>query len=292
MAALAWVAALFLAAQTADREPPPEPSFREAPVARFELPDFPSPLTEHSEADPRFGAALRSLALPGWGQQVQGRAHWWIFPVIESVGWAGWIQARREGDRFRERYRDLAWDTARRSIWDGPRVDGPWEYYERMLRWRASGAFDRAPGLPELLPEEDPATFNGSIWSLARAIHLGGRTDVAPNDPAYLQALEYYRGRAVPPELAWDWDGDEEARLRFGALVRESDDAFRRATAFVGLVLVNHFAAAVEAWVAEHPGPLENVPFRLIGRAQPGDRTGEWTLRVDLQRRWRGGGTP
>jgi hypothetical protein len=139
------------------------------------------------------------------------------------------------------------------------------------------------------VPETDPSTFNGSIWALAQAIHLGGSADAAPDDPSYQRALEYYRERAIPPELAWDWRGDDEGRERFRVLVRESDEAFRRATGFVGLVLVNHFAAAVEAWVAEHPGPLAHLPFRASGRALSGRQPGEWTVRIDLRARTPGG---
>jgi hypothetical protein len=229
--------------------------------------------------------AGRSLVLPGWGQYAAGRRHWWVYTGLDVVAWSAVVHQRREGVRFRRSYRDLAWEAARTRVWDGPRTDGPWGYYERMGTWGASGRFDRTPGQGELRPETDEGTFNGMIWRLAREIHLPfGAGEGEPGSPGYERALEYYQERAIPPELAWDWAGDEAALSRFRELIRESDRAFRTGTTFLGLALVNRFISGAEMWVAAHPGPLETIPLRLESRVEPASQTAGWQLRFRLRR--------
>jgi hypothetical protein len=234
--------------------------------------------------------ALRSLAMPGWGQWDQERRHWWIFPVIEAVGITGVVEGRHSARRYRTEYRNFAWEEARRPVWPGERREASWEYYERMSRWTASGAFDQAPHLDVLHPETDPATFNGSIWALARSLHIP--SDLAETIPpeelreteAWARALAYYRERAIPTELAWDWSQAEpEAQEHFRRLVRRSDDGFRRATGFIGAILLNHFASATDAWLFGSSGPLEHFPFVMDSAILPAPHgAGGWALSIRL----------
>ena len=113
---------------------------------------------------------------------------WPAFLVLEAGLWWLWADARGSYRSRTDAYRDLAWEAAR--IQDGPRVDAGWPYYEAMSHYLASGAFDADPAAG-LQPEEDPATYNGSVWSLARGIYLGGTSD--PGSPEYAAAL------------AWSW---------------------------------------------------------------------------------------
>jgi hypothetical protein len=238
--------------------------------------DCPSPL----------GLAGRSLLLPGWGQKTSDRGHWWMYAAAEAVAWAGGIHQSREGSRFREAYRDLAWSAARLPVWDGPRRDGAWGYYERMTTWRASGHFDLSPDGAVFQPETDETTYNGMVWRLARELHLPpGAEPGGPNGPAFERALAYYRDRAVPPELRWDWGEAPDARERFRGLIGRSDEAFRNATTFVGVALVNRFISGVEMWVSAHPGPSASLPVRVRSRVLPGAAPGRWELRIHLEGR-------
>jgi hypothetical protein len=238
--------------------------------------DYPGPL----------GLAGRSLLLPGWGQKVADRGHWWVYAGAEAVAWGGGIHQRREGARFRQAYRDLAWSVARVPVWDGPRRDGAWGYYERMAVWRASGIFDLSPDGATFQPETDETTYNGMVWRLARELHLPpGVGPGDPGDPAFERALAYYRERAVPPELRWDWGEAPEARERFRGLIGRSDEAFRNATTFVGMALVNRFISGVEMWVAAHPGPAASLPVQVRSRVFPGAAPGRWELRFHLEGR-------
>lgn len=235
-------------------------------------------------------AALRSLFLPGWGQHHRDRSHWWAYPLVEAGALAGWLQGRSRGSSVRERYRDLAWDVARTPVWSGDRTEGPWEYYERMSQWTRSGAFDRSPDPGLLLPETDPSTYNGSIWALAKQLHLEpdatggsvGLEGVERSSPEYRRALDYYRERAIPPELGWDWSDASEAQVRFRRLIDSSDEAFRRATTFVGLVFLNHFISATEAWLHERSAPLQHIPFQLDAGAGPLAEPGRWTFQLRI----------
>ncbi|MFH1609102.1 MAG: hypothetical protein ABID40_00535, partial [Candidatus Bipolaricaulota bacterium] len=117
-------------------------------------------------------AASRSLLLPGWGQWAQGQRRDVGYAAAEALLWVLWADRRGKGGEFRVAYRDLAWRAARSSA--GDRDGSSWAYYEALSKWTRSGAFDRDVAQPGLQPEEDPTTFNGSIWSLSKAIHFAG----------------------------------------------------------------------------------------------------------------------
>ena len=252
-----------------------------------------TPTSESQEGD--LGSAVRSLAIPGWGQHHQSRWHWWAFPVIEAGSIAGYLDGRHSGSRYRTQYRDLAWNEARVPVWSGVRREGPWEYYERMSRWVASGRFDQAPDQADVHPETDPETYNGSIWELARALHIPSElandltNEELQETEAWARAMAYYRERAVPEELEWDWSrAAPDAQAHFRELIRSSDHAFRRATGFVGLLLLNHFVSATDAWLFGSSGPLQHLPFRMDGTVLPTpDGGGGWifSMRIFPQHR-------
>lgn len=203
--------------------------------------DFPS------DAGVPLGPSVRSLAVPGWGQHTLGQRRAWAYGAAEVVLWLFWADRRDRAIDLRNGYRDLAWTTARLA--DGPRVDPGWDYYETLTRWARSGAFDRDPATPGVQPEEDPATFNGSIWSLARGLHFGGGSP-DPGDPRYGSALAWYRDRAYAEGFLWDWSGRETERARYVELIDESDRRFQQATSVLGAVLANHLLSAVDAFVS------------------------------------------
>lgn len=215
-----------------------------------------SPGPAQSQEDTRSpspaSAAVRSLVVPGWGQWAQGQRRSVGYAAAEALLWVLWADRRSKGGELRTAYRDLAWRAARSSA--GDREGGPWAYYEALSKWTRSGAFDRDASQPGLQPEEDPATFNGSIWSLASAIHFGGRVP-APGDPSWEAALAWYRTRAWGEGRLWDWTGQGEAQEEYRRLIHASDDRFREATTALGAVLANHLLSAADAFLsARIPG--------------------------------------
>lgn len=219
---------------------------------------------------------LLSAALPGAGQYVQGQRRWMAYAAAELVGWLLVIDRRRKGGHLRNRYRDLAWTAAREELTEGPRADGAFGYYEDLLRWQRSGAFDRDPERPGLQPETDPGTFNGSIWALARGLFFPpDAPDPEPGDPSYERALEYYEEEAYDPDFLWDWSEAPESWLRYGRTIERSDDRFREATLLTGAVVANHLLSAVDAFVSARLTEGAGRNTRLTTRIGPGPR-GDW----------------
>lgn len=227
-----------------------------------------APFANAQTAHPLKPAALSAL-LPGAGQFTQGRRRWIVFLAAEAAAWAFHLDARQDGRRLRAGYRDLAWAVGRGA--PEPRVDGAFEYYERMAFWTRSGAFDSDPGSPELDPERDPSTYNGAQWALAASIFLQGDPHTLPGAPGYDQALEYYRDRAYEAAFAWDWSDAGEDHDRFRGLIDESDDRFRTASVALALVAGNHLLSAVDAFAAARVG-ASGLRLRFEPGPWPGAR--------------------
>jgi hypothetical protein len=175
-----------------------------------------------------------------------------------------WLVARaiglaREGRRQRGLFQTLAFDVARRQF-TSVRVDGPFTYYETMSEFVESGVYDADPG-PGFEPESDPGTFNGSVWQLARETFFANPDSIPdPSSASYQAALAFYRSRAVTPEFRWSWRNRRLEQDVFRAAIRASDEAFRSATNYLGGVVVNHIASAVDALVATRLGRRGTVP--------------------------------
>lgn len=200
-----------------------------------------------------------SLLLPGAGQLVQEQRRGWAYATVEVVGWIFYVDRRRSAGSYRERYRDLAWETARMHA--TPRVEGDFTYYERLTQWERSGRFDREPQSPGVQPETDASTFNGSIWDRARRIY--GVSSASPDEPNHESALEYYGERAYGDPFFWDWTDHPEARERFGSLIRMSDERYRHATIALGLMFANHLISAADAFVSARGLSFELAPVSV-----------------------------
>jgi len=222
-------------------------------------------------------AAGRSLVLPGWGQRSLGQRRAWVYLALEAGLWAYWGDRRAAGAEARSGYRDLAWSQARLA--SGSRQDGDWAYYETLEEWTRSGAFDADAARAGIQPEEDPTTFNGYVWSLARGQFLPGTGAPDENDPRYARALAYYEARAYGAAFLWDWSGKEGELVRYKALIRESDERFQHATNALGAVLANHLLSATDAFLSTR------LPGDAGLRVAPGSRAGRrgWTLAMTLR---------
>ncbi len=216
---------------------------------------------------------LLSAALPGVGHHRQGLARWIGYAAVEAAGWALLSESRRQGDSLRRSYRDLAWRVPRGR--PDPRRDGDFGYYEELLAFEASGALDADPGRPGVQPEVDPDTHNGAIWALATEIFFPPGQPPPEGSPEYQRALEYYLRRGIPAELAWDWQGNEEARRAFGRILRNSDEEVRRSVTMAGLLLANRVLSAVDLFVASR---WNDAPLPVLRFVPGGAREGAWLL--------------
>ena len=234
------------------------------------------PVRRQEPATGATGQTLLSLALPGLGQHQLGKSRKWLFAGLEVAAWVMYMERRSAAGSLRDDYQDFAWQVGR--IQAGPRVDTDFNYYETLSKWDRSGVFDRDPASRGLEPEEDPATFNGTIWARAQAMFLGGGGQ--PGDAGFAQALEYYEARAYETEFLWDWSRTTGGRSRLGELISESDSRFRQATTALGVVIANHLASAVDAFLSTRGIVARaNVGFATTRRA-PG-RLG-WSARLTM----------
>jgi hypothetical protein len=229
---------------------------------------------------------LLSAVIPGAGQYARGQKRWIAYLGAEIAGWYLVLDRRHDGDRLRDRYREIAWSVAREGLSEAPRVEGDFHYYETLSNWVRSGAFDREPGMEGIQPETDPTTFNGSIWVLATDIYFPADGPVPqPGDPIYEEAMAYYVQRAYSNRFLWSWTEDAEEWTLYGETISESDDRFREATLFTGLVVANHLVSAVDAFVSARLDDATDGAVDVSARAAPVLRGGRLLTRFDLSLR-------
>jgi len=205
---------------------------------------------------------VASLLVPGTGQLVTRRDRGVVYLAVELLVLSRFIQYSREGRREAGRFRSLAFEVARRTF-SPDRRDTVFEYYETMERFAQSGAFDRDTGAA-FVPESDPATYNGSVWLLARRTFWADPS--APPDPAspeFHRALGFYQARAVGPDFVWSWHDHSLEHQVFRETIHSSDNAFRRAQNQLGLLLANHVASAVDALVSSRLAAATKRPAAL-----------------------------
>lgn len=193
-------------------------------------------------------SALLSLVLPGAGQHRLGQARSWAYLAIEVASWTLHLEERSRAMDLRTRYHNLAWTAAR--LHTTTRQEGTWAYYELLVHWTRSGAYDMDPTMPGTQPESDPSTYNGWIWTLAREIYFPPGQTVSPGDPAYEQALAYYQSRAYGSGFLWDWSRSPGSQKDYARLINRSDSGFRVATIALGAVFLNHLVSAADAYLS------------------------------------------
>ena len=192
---------------------------------------------------------VASLVVPGVGQLLAKQDRGLIYLATEAFVLSRFLQLTHDAHRSANRYRDLAFAVARRGF-TAARRDTVFEYYEIMERFVTSGEFDRDPG-PGLAPEDDPTTFNGSVWLLARRTFWSDpNAPPPPTSPEYQLALQFYSSHAVGPDFRWSWRDASLEQQEFRTTIRLSDDAFRRAQGQLGVLLANHLVSAVDALIS------------------------------------------
>jgi len=192
---------------------------------------------------------LASAILPGAGQTLLRSRRAIIYSGAEVVGLITYSSQQRKGNRERDHYRELA-RTVARSPFNPNGPIGDWDYYERMEKFAASGAFDAIPG-GTLDPETDESTYNGSMWLLARQTYWRDPNDPPPTTSAeYQSAISFYRNRAVSDDMRWSWLGTGDGLQQYRQAIAQSNSAFKRAEQTIGLVIANHFLSAVDAFVS------------------------------------------
>ncbi len=217
-------------------------------LGRHRAPVAGPPLQRDEEPLAPARAFLYSAVLPGAAQQKLGQRRWIAYLILEGASWVAFGRARTSAFDSRDRYQTLSWDAAR-TPFSGSRSDGDFAYYEAMERFERSGAYDVDPSMPGVQPQTDLSTFNGATWALAMQIFLAPGTHPAPGDPAYDDALAFYRAEAYDERFEWTWEGRAPEWAEYRGLIESSDNDFRRASQFLGVVIANHLLSAVDGFI-------------------------------------------
>ncbi len=220
------------------------------------------PPTPDSPPSQILARPVASLLIPGSGQLLAGQDRGAVYLATELYTLLRYVQLERAGEREADRFRALAYVIARRGF-TTERRDTVFEYYEQMQRFQESGVFDADSGAV-FAPEIDPATYNGSVWLLARRTFW---TDPdQPPDTAsaeYKRALGFYQERAIGPDFRWSWRDAPLEHQEFREAIRRSDRALRRAQTQIGILLLNHVASAVDALISSRLAAVAGRPAEL-----------------------------
>ena len=211
---------------------------------------------------------LASLAVPGVGQLLAHQDRAAVYFATELYTLNRYLALHSMGRREGQRIRTLAYQVARRA-YAATRRDTVWEYYEQMERYQRSGAFNTDPGTG-FTPEPNAATYNGTVWLLARRT-FWQRPDSAPpiTSVEYQRALEFYQANAVGPEFLWSWQNADLEWQEYRATVSRSDNAYRRAQNQLGLLLANHIVSTIDALVSARLAALARRPASLETQISP-----------------------
>ena len=197
---------------------------------------------------------LASLLFPGSGQLLAHRDRGLLYAAVEVWFVARALAWSQQGRQLRSEFQTLAFDVARQPF-TTTRIDGPWDYYETMSHFVASGAYNASTVPGVFAPETDTLTFNGAMWLLARRNYFTNPDSIpAPSDPRYQSALAFYRQRAFGDAFRWSW---KDARLEMDAYrqtIHDSDNAYRAATNYLGAILANHLSSFVDAFIMTRLG--------------------------------------
>lgn len=219
--------------------------------------------------DGRWWPPLASAIAPGAGQFLLKQDRFMAYVAMEAYFLSRYVADRTEGRRQRDAYRQLANEVAR-ALYTTTFPVGPWEYYERMEHFTESGVYDLSGGSGPFQPETDTTTYNGYLWLLARKTYWSDPAQPPdPSSSAYRSALQFYSARAVRPEYRWSWRDAQLEQDLFRRTIARSNDAFRRATADVAVILANHVLSTIDAYAT----------VRLRTPQTPGDR---FSLSVEL----------
>lgn len=224
---------------------------------------------------------LASALVPGMGQLLGGDARGAVYLVVDAVLLVRFLRFSHEASREGDRFRDLAFVVARGAYAPQAR-DTTFEYFEQMGRFIESGPFDSDPG-PGLTPPEDPLSYNGAIWQLARETFFPDpAAPPDPGSPEYQRALAFYASRAIGPNYRWSWRNAGLEQDVFRQTIRDSDEAFRAASSQLGLLLANHVLSAVDAFITHRLSSDDRAVGveTVLGRGPGGGALGVMRWRV------------
>lgn len=240
-----------LRANSVDNRVRPRPS---VPFSEWRRPTVQSPLslatirTVDSKAPAPWYGPLASLVVPGTGQALFRQQRSVAYMVAEGFLAIRAVRAYRDRNAARSQYQKLAADVARSGFGTDKPV-GPWDYYETLEKYTASGAYDLAVG-GKFTPESDMDTYNGEVWFIARRIFWAS-PDSAPAELSaeYQRALSRYKEIAVRDNFRWSWKDQTNVQNEYILSISEANRSKQRMVSTFGLLAVNHLASFVDGYI-------------------------------------------
>jgi hypothetical protein len=180
-------------------------------------------------------AALKSLAIPGWGQLATGhRTQAAIFGALEFGTWVAYGTFERQGALRRDSY----FLTAR--LFAGIDLTGKSDAYRRNV-----GQYESSDVYNQFVVRREAAYFY----------------------PDSATRAQYYATYSIPAANAWSWTSFDDF-LRYRAERRDSEHAFQRAKYALGFAVVNRLTSALAALrqassarrAAHHATLLDDAP--------------------------------
>ena len=194
-------------------------------------------------------APLASLILPGSGQVLMRQQRAVGYLAAEGFLWLQAINAKRDINRSRADFRQIAADVARSSF-GTTRPPGTWDYYETLEDKNSSGKFDLNVG-GKFTPEMDTTSYNGTKWLEARETYWVDPF-VAPAEGSvqYQQAISFYQERAVPDNYRWSWIDHQLEKDQYKQTIRDANSSRQRYVSTIGLIAANHLVSMVDAYIS------------------------------------------
>ncbi len=197
---------------------------------------------------PAWTAPIASGLVPGAGQAVLHQQRFLAYLALEGFVWLQYFKDERDWREQRAAYQDLAAQVARSPFVSNAPV-GNWAYYEEMEHFLESGVYSVTGSTTNVQPETDETTYNGAMWLLARQNFWPNPSAAPPvNSTQYQQALAFYESRAVQPQFRWSWRNAQLEQDLYRWTINKANDAVRRATSDLGIILANHVLSAVDAF--------------------------------------------
>ncbi|MDQ6611282.1 MAG: hypothetical protein M3Y64_02525, partial [Gemmatimonadota bacterium] len=103
-------------------------------------------------------APLASLLMPGSGQALMRQQRSVGYLVVEGFLVLQAVRAQHDVNLAKANFRSIAANIARAGF-GADRPNGPWDYYETLEEFSASGSYDL--GGARFSPETDETTYNG-----------------------------------------------------------------------------------------------------------------------------------
>ena len=209
-----------------------------------------------------------SLLVPGTGQALMQQPRSVGYLVIEGFLVLQAVRAQHDVNVSKAHFRSIAANVARASF-ANDRPPGPWEYYETLEEFSASGAYDL--GGAKFSPETDETTYNGLKWLQARQTYWNdARVTPAETSPEYQKAIGFYKSHAVQGSFRWSWRDHQLEQSEYIQTIKEANSSKQRFVSEFGLIAANHLISMIDAYI--------NVRLRRTGAAGLG-----LTMNADLR---------